>query len=69
MSALKNYCDNYRGPWGIEGPWGSSDPGILPDSTDNCCSHKYVGFGMSSLLLVIENYLTGLLWNYFMRNS
>ena len=59
--ALKHYYTTYYGNlWGIYGPKDSFDE-------YGYCSY-YLGIDVGPQVLMIENYTTGLIWEYFMKN-
>ena len=64
MKALKNYYHNYgKFLWG---EYGFRDAFNL---TQNWCSEIYMGLNQAPIVVMIENYRTGLLWKLFMSNS
>ncbi|MGH2647884.1 MAG: glucoamylase family protein [Ginsengibacter sp.] len=63
MKALKNYYYNYgKFLWGA---YGFHDAFNL---TQNWCSGIYMGLNQAPMVVMIENYRTGLLWKLFMSN-
>ena len=64
MKALKNYYYNY-GHF-LWGEYGFRDAFNL---TDNWCSEIYMGLNQAPMVVMIENYRTGLLWKLFMQNE
>ena len=64
MKALKNYYNNY-GKF-IWGEYGFRDAFNL---TENWCSDIYMGLNQAPMVVMIENYRTGLLWKLFMSNT
>ena len=61
MKALKNYYYNYgKFLWGT---YGFHDAFNL---TQNWCSDIYMGLNQAPMVVMIENYRTGLLWKLFM---
>ncbi len=63
MKALKNYYNNY-GKF-IWGEYGFRD---AFDLRENWCSEIFMGLNQAPMLVMIENYRTGLLWKLFMSN-
>jgi len=62
MKALKNYYYNYgKFLWG---EYGFKD---AFDLTNNWCSEIYMGLNQAPMVVMIENYRTGLLWKTFMQ--
>lgn len=62
MKALKNYYYNYgKFLWG---EYGFKD---AFDLTNNWCSTIYMGLNQAPMVVMIENYRTGLPWNTFMQ--
>jgi hypothetical protein len=62
MKALKNYYNNYgKFLWG---EYGFRDAFNL---TENWCSEIYMGLNQAPMVVMIENYRTGLLWKIFMQ--
>jgi len=63
MKALKNYYYNYgKFLWG---EYGFKD---AFDLTNNWCSEIYMGLNQAPMVVMIENYRTGLIWKLFMKN-
>ena len=63
MKALKNYYYNYgKFLWG---EYGFRDAYNLEQ---NWCSEIYMGLNQAPMVVMIENYRTGLLWKLFMTN-
>jgi len=63
MKALKNYYFNYgKFLWG---EYGFRD---AFDLTHNWCSEIYMGLNQAPMVVMIENYRTGLIWKLFMSN-
>jgi hypothetical protein len=63
MRALKNYYNNYgKFLWG---EYGFKDAFNL---TENWCSDLYMGLNQAPMVVMIENYRTGLVWKLFMSN-
>ena len=68
VHALKNYYYNYPKLWGLYGFRDAYNLNTsIPD--DDWYAHEYVGIDQGALLLAIENYRSGLVWNTFMRNG
>jgi hypothetical protein len=63
MAALKNYYHNY-GSF-LWGEYGFRDAFNLDE---NWCSEIYMGLNQAPIVVMIENYRTGLIWNLFMKN-
>jgi hypothetical protein len=64
MKALKNYYNNYgKFLWG---EYGFRD---AFDLTENWCSEIYMGLNQAPMVVMIENYRTGLLWKLLMRDQ
>jgi exo beta-1,2-glucooligosaccharide sophorohydrolase (non-reducing end) len=64
MQALKNYYYNY-GSF-LWGEYGFKDAFNL---TENWCSEIYMGLNQAPMVVMIENYRTGLVWKLFMQNE
>lgn len=63
MKALKNYYNNYgKFLWG---EYGFKDAFNL---SQNWCSSLYMGLNQAPMVVMIENYRTGLIWKLFMNN-
>jgi hypothetical protein len=64
MAALKNYYHAYgQFLWGEYGFRDAINPG------ENWCSEIYMGLNQAPVVVMIENYRTGLIWNLFMKNA
>lgn len=64
MAALKNYYFNYgKFLWGEYGFRDAFNPSL------NWCSEIYMGLNQAPIIVMIENYRTGLLWKLFMSNT
>lgn len=63
MAALKNYYHNYGGF--LWGEYGFRDAFNLDESW---CSEIYMGLNQAPVVVMIENYRSGLIWNLFMKN-
>jgi hypothetical protein len=64
MKALKNYYNNY-GSF-LWGEYGFRD---AFDLTRNWCSGIYMGLNQAPMVVMIENFRTGLLWKLFMSDK
>ncbi|MBP3961727.1 glucoamylase family protein [Paenibacillus lignilyticus] len=64
ISALRNYYENYPQLWG---QYGFKDSYNL-DVTPAWFADDVIGIDKGITLLMIENYRSGLVWNYFMKN-
>jgi hypothetical protein len=64
MAALKNYYRRY-GAF-LWGEYGFRDAFNLDE---NWCSEIYMGLNQAPIVVMIENYRTGLLWNLFMKDK
>jgi exo beta-1,2-glucooligosaccharide sophorohydrolase (non-reducing end) len=63
MKALKNYYYNYgKFLWG---EYGFKD---AFDLTNNWCSEIFMGLNQAPMVVMIENYRTGLIWKLFIQN-
>ncbi|MDH3252826.1 MAG: T9SS type A sorting domain-containing protein, partial [Ignavibacteria bacterium] len=69
VQALRNYYNNYPKLWGLYGLKDAYNLGGLADTTDDWYTDDYVGIDSGPLLVMIENYRSGLVWNYFTRNA
>jgi hypothetical protein len=69
VQALKNYYTNYPKLWGLYAFKDAYNLGKASDPTDDWYADEYFGIDVGSMLLMIENYRTGLVWNYFMQNN
>ena len=69
VQALRNYYNNYPKLWGLYGLKDAYNLGTLADTTDDWYTDDYVGIDSGPLLLMIENYRSGLVWKYFTRND
>ena len=64
MNALKNYYYNYgKFLWG---EYGFRD---AFDLNENWCSDIYMGLNQAPIVVMMENYRTGLIWNLFMSDK
>lgn len=63
MDALKNYYRNY-GHF-LWGEYGFRDAFNL---SEDWCANIYMGLNQAPIVVMIENYRSGLVWNSFMRN-
>lgn len=69
MKVLKNLYRNYgRELWG---PYGFHDAINLSvsDNPKEQVRKTYIGIDQGPIIIMIENYRTGLLWDYFMKNE
>ena len=63
MAALKNYYHHYgKFLWG---EYGFRDAFNL---SQNWCSPIYMGLNQAPIVVMIENYRSGFIWNLFMKN-
>lgn len=69
VKALRNYYDNYPKLWGLYGFKDAYNLGVASDSLDDWYADEYFGIDVGPMLLMIENYRTGLVWNHFMSNE
>ncbi|RPH34211.1 DUF3131 domain-containing protein, partial [bacterium] len=69
MAALRNFYYNYPKLWGIYGLKDAFNLGTRADTTDDWYTDDYVGIDSGPLLVMIENYRSGLVWKYFSRNA
>ncbi len=67
--ALNNYYYNFSHLWGLYGFRDSYNLGNSINSSDDWFAHDYVGIDEGPMLLMIENYRTGMIWNTFMKNN
>ena len=66
VSTLRYMYDNYHQKlWGLYGLKDSLNVKCEPDWFDN----DYVGIDVGAMLVMIENYRTGLVWDKFMKNQ
>jgi len=63
MQALKNYYRNY-GSF-LWGEYGFRDAFNL---NDNWCSNIYMGLNQGAITVMMENYRSGTIWKYFMKD-
>ena len=64
MAALKNYYRNY-GHF-LWGEYGFRDAFNLDE---NWCSEIFMGLNQGPIVVMIENYRSGLLWKLFMQSA
>ena len=64
MKALKNYYQNYGNYW--YGYYGFYDAMSLDD---NWRSSLYMGLNQAPIVIMIENYRSGFVWDLFMKNE
>jgi len=69
VQALKNYYENYPKLWGLYGFRDAYNLGTTTESVDDWYAHEYVGIDQGPMLIMIENYRSGLVWKYFMQNE
>jgi hypothetical protein len=63
MSALKHYYRDLGGDlWGVYGPRDAFSP------AENWISPIYMGLNQAPIVVMVENYRTGLIWKNFMAN-
>lgn len=63
LPTIKNFNEKYgEGSWGPYGYFDSFNP------TLNWFNKEYIGIDQGPLLLMIENFRTGLIWNYVMKD-
>ncbi|ODS36940.1 MAG: hypothetical protein A7315_04445 [Candidatus Altiarchaeales archaeon WOR_SM1_79] len=67
--ALRNYYHNFSHLWGIYGFRDAYNLGNSTNTSDSWFAHDYVGIGEGPMLLMIENYRSGMVWNTFMKNE
>ncbi|REE70585.1 hypothetical protein A8990_12970 [Paenibacillus taihuensis] len=65
LSALRNYYENYPQLWGRYGFKDSYNLDVSPPYY----AEDVIGIDKGITLLMIENYRSGLVWDYFMRNA
>jgi len=65
IQALEHYYNNFPKLWG---KYGFKDAYNL-DSGKPWYAKEYIGIDKGISMLMIENYLTGLIWKYFMKNQ
>lgn len=65
IAALKNYYENYPHLWG---KYGFKDAYNL-DVTPSWYAQDVIGIDKGITLLMIENYRSGFVWKYFMKNE
>ncbi len=69
MAALRNFYNNFPKLWGIYGLKDAFNLGTRADTTDDWYTDDYVGIDSGPLLVMIENYRSGIVWKYFSRNA
>lgn len=63
MAALKHYYRDFGGTmWGVYGLHDAINP------TDDWVAPIYMGLNQAPIVVMIENYRTGLVWKNFMSN-
>jgi len=65
IKALENYYNNYPKLWG---KYGFKDAYNLENDTE-WYSKEYIGIDKGISMIMIENYFTGLIWKYLMKNE
>lgn len=65
IQALKNYYNNYPKLWGKYGFYDAYNLDVTPNWYDS----DVIGIDKGITLLMIENYRSGFVWNYFMKNQ
>mgnify|MGYP004536500829 FL=1 len=65
ISAMEYYYNNYPNLWG---KYGFKDGYNLED-VKPWFAKEYIGIDKGIEVIMIENYLNGTIWNYFMRNA
>ena len=64
LPTINNFNEKYSDKlWGPYGYFDSFNP------TLNWFNKEYIGIDQGPLLLMIENFRTGLIWNYVMKDS
>jgi hypothetical protein len=69
VQALKNYCLRFPRLWGLYGLKDSYNLGASADSLDDWYADDYVGIDSGPMLLMIENYRSGLVWLSMTKNA
>ena len=64
IRALENYYNNFPKLWG---KYGFKDAYNLED--EEWYSEEYIGIDKGISMIMIENYLSELIWKYFMKNE
>ena len=65
IKALKNYYNNFPKLWG---KYGFKD-GYNLEGTKEWYAEEYIGIDKGITMIMIENYFSGLIWKYFMKNK
>lgn len=65
IKAIENYYNNFPKLWG---KYGFRDAYNL-ESSKGWYAKEYIGIDKGISMIMIENYLSGLIWKYFMRNK
>ncbi|MGA9120164.1 MAG: glucoamylase family protein [Bacteroidota bacterium] len=69
IATLKNYYHHYPRLWGIYGLKDAYNLGTSTDTTDDWYADEYVSIDAGPMLLMIENYRSGLVWNTMRKNA
>jgi hypothetical protein len=69
VQALKNYYIRFPKLWGLYGLKDSYNLGTTADSLDDWYADDYVGIDSGPMLVMIENYRSGLVWRSMMKNA
>ena len=65
IKALENYYNNFPKLWG---KYGFKD-GYNLEGTKEWYAEEYIGIDKGITMIMIENYFSGLIWKYFMKNK
>jgi hypothetical protein len=68
VQALKNYYMHYPKLWGLYGLKDAYNLGTSADSLDDWYADDYVGIDSGPMLVMIENFRSGLVWRSMMKN-
>ena len=69
VKALKNFYNNYPRLWNIYGFADAYNLGVGNNLSDHWYANDYIAIDVGAILMMIENYRSGLIWNYFMNNE
>jgi hypothetical protein len=69
IASLKNYYENYPKLWTLFGLRDGYDLQGTTDPSDDWYAHDHVCIDNGPMLIAIENYRSGLVWNTFMANT
>jgi len=69
VQALKHYYTGFPRLWGLYGLKDSYNLGTSADSLDDWYADDYVGIDSGPMLLMIENFRSGLVWRTMMKNA